>query len=793
LNQPSDQVVLEERVLGLSVEIYRQRNLKNRERGMETVNNYGKRALSMAVTKVAERVEQWLDEVSKKPGRRARAHTYISQFRPAVAAVYACKVMLDGVSSTQSLQAVASNIGLWLQYEANAMKLAEEKPGTYKVLQENLKKNPLGLSVRVKQGQTRNAAKKAGVELVQWSATDRTLIGLALVDLVIESTGWFELQPVPARRRGLIYQLKTTPAFQETIAQYTERDEVLHPLWVPMIVPPRDWTGLYGGGYYTTRLQRPLVKIRSKAHREAVEQADLTVPIQAVNAMQRTPWRINRRVLDVMKQAWESGMDLAGLPPKYDRPIPPKVEFTLDPEGWKTWKKNAGEVFRRNRKDDSLRTQVERILRIAGDFVDYERIYFPYQLDFRGRMYATPQLLNPQGADWSKGLLEFADAKPLGEDGVQWLAVHLANSYGEDKVSFSDRRKWVMEHESEILKSAMSPLEFLWWTDADKPWQFLAAAFAWADYRRDGPGAISGVPVYFDGSANGLQHYAAMLRDEIAGREVNLVPQPKPADLYASVATVVEGILRGRHDEPHAAEWLSFGIDRSAVKRPVMVLPYGGTRDATFKYLKEWYQEQVDDNGLAPLAQPRRAVQWLTPIVWEAMKVKTAKAREAMDWLRQAARKVGKKPIVWTTPTGFVAWQAYPDLSKLEVKTHLVGKVIRVRLLEVKDETQINVRKQAQAIAPNFVHSYDASALAFTVLRAEQEGLTHFSAIHDSFGTLPSDSGKLMRILREEFHRLYADRDPLKDLATELGIDLEPPARGSLDLDLVLDSPFLFS
>ena len=35
-----------------------------------------------------------------------------------------------------------------------------------------------------------------------------------------------------------------------------------------------------------------------------------------------------------------------------------------------------------------------------------------------------------------------------------------------------------------------------------------------------------------DGSCNGLQHYAALGRDEKGGQAVNLMPGPKPADVY---------------------------------------------------------------------------------------------------------------------------------------------------------------------------------------------------------------------------------------------------------------------
>jgi len=38
-----------------------------------------------------------------------------------------------------------------------------------------------------------------------------------------------------------------------------------------------------------------------------------------------------------------------------------------------------------------------------------------------------------------RGLLRFAEAKPLGERGLRWLFIHLANVYGKDKLSFRDR------------------------------------------------------------------------------------------------------------------------------------------------------------------------------------------------------------------------------------------------------------------------------------------------------------------------------------------------------------------
>jgi DNA-directed RNA polymerase len=46
-------------------------------------------------------------------------------------------------------------------------------------------------------------------------------------------------------------------------------------------------------------------------------------------------------------------------------------------------------------------------------------------------------------------------------------------------------------------------------------------------------------PVHQDGSCNGLQHYAALGRDEAGGRSVNLTPSECPQDVYSCVVELV--------------------------------------------------------------------------------------------------------------------------------------------------------------------------------------------------------------------------------------------------------------
>ncbi len=53
-------------------------------------------------------------------------------------------------------------------------------------------------------------------------------------------------------------------------------------------------------------------------------------------------------------------------------------------------------------------------------------MYFPHNLDFRGRAYPMHPHLNHLGGDVNRGLLQFADAKPLGPSGLKWLKVSVS-------------------------------------------------------------------------------------------------------------------------------------------------------------------------------------------------------------------------------------------------------------------------------------------------------------------------------------------------------------------------------
>jgi DNA-directed RNA polymerase len=449
---------------------------------------------------------------------------------------------------------------------------------------------------------------------------------------------------------------------------------------------------------------------------------------------------------------------------------------------------------------------VLKTLWVAGLMKDYERIYFPQQLDFRGRMYPVPMFLQPQGDDFAKGMLTFADGKPI-NDGVAagWLAIHGANCFGHDKVSLEDRIQWVDDHEHLVGAVAHAPLHHLWWTEADKPWQFLAWCMEWAAFKRQGFGYVSSLPVSLDGSCSGIQHFSAMLKDERGGEAVNLLPSQTPRDIYQEVADVVyERVLQEQGDPEvgaFARTWLdNLGINRKLTKRSVMIVPYSGTPYAARKYIEEYVREvgvpgEWENNTF-------NLTLYMTRHVWAAIGQVVVSSRVVMNWLKTLAKQkaADELPVHWTTPLGFPVLQSYRDLSRRRVRTKLGDSIVYLTLAYEQDK--VDKKRMESGISPNYVHSMDAAHLQLSVCYCRDNGLTAFSMIHDSFGTLAADIQTMSVCLREAFIDQYSETDVLGVFRDEITAQMEDAARaavppvpekGNLDLSQVRKSDFFFA
>jgi DNA-directed RNA polymerase len=167
----------------------------------------------------------------------------------------------------------------------------------------------------------------------------------------------------------------------------------------------------------------------------------------------------------------------------------------------------------------------------------------------------------------------FADAKPLGERGLRWLKIHLANLTGFEKASFDERVQYTMDHLDDIYDSAKNPLDGKgWWLKADDAWQCLATCMELRN-ALESPDPLqyeSRLPIHQDGTCNGLQHYAALGGDVQGARQVNLDVTDRPSDVYTYVANMVEAELsKAAEDGDKIAIMMQGKVTRKVVKQTV--------------------------------------------------------------------------------------------------------------------------------------------------------------------------------------------------------------------------------
>lgn len=577
---------------------------------------------------------------------------------------------------------------------------------------------------------------------------------------------------------------------KEIIAAGHEFRKYLRPRYQPMVHLPLAWSESERGGYL--RLHAPLVK---RVIPGSIPQKPSSEVYEGVNAMTRTPWRINARVARVMRQLYDAGGGYANMVPADNLPKPPVPErFASDPDIKAKWKKEAVAIHRQNRQLDARRVTFLHMLDRAEQFIDHDRIYFPHQLDFRGRAYPIPLYLNHHGDDLSRSLLQFADHRRPGKDGKRWLMIHAANCCGVDKVSYDQRAKWTQENMEAFEGWADKPLENTGWMNTEKPWQTLAAAFALTDDE-----AAARLPVQLDGTCNGLQHYAALSRDVEGAGAVNLIPADAPSDVYSRVAQAVAAIVaRDAEEGIREAVQLEGSITRKLVKQPVMTSVYGVTDIGA--------KDQVQDMLITPLIEDgsskkdaykatyKQAV-YLSKVILRAIGRVCIGASRMMDWLRSCARLIVDKGgiVEWRSPLGLHVEQVYRNNQMRSVLTCLG----RFTVAYFDQKAPPLVRRQVNGFPPNFIHSIDASHMLMSATACLREGIA-FASVHDSYWTHAADVSRMALLLREQFLKLHSDPivyDLMRDLIRRYpGIEFpEPPPAGKFDISVVRESDYFFS
>ncbi|KAI0546052.1 DNA-directed RNA polymerase [Xylaria curta] len=594
---------------------------------------------------------------------------------------------------------------------------------------------------------------------------------------------------------------------------------------LPMLVEPQPWSKFDRGGFLEFPSQLVRIKNGERDQRiyaeAAIQRGDLDQVSKGLDVLGRTAWQVNRPVFDVMLEAWNSGEKIANIPPLNPNiPVPEEPDTSEDPLARREWLRRVRLAENEKSGLHSERCFMNFQLDIARAFRD-QTFYFPHNMDFRGRAYPIPAYLNHMGADHVRGVLRFAAGKELGESGLRWLKVQLANVFGFDKASLVEREAFAMDHIKDIYDSTTNPLTGQrWWLKAEDPWQCLAACFELkaALESPDPTKYVSHLPVHQDGTCNGLQHYAALGGDRWGAQQVNLLPGDRPADVYSAVADLVKmGIAEDLAAGNFMAKAVDGKITRKVVKQTVMTNVYGvtfiGAKAQVLKQIDAAYPNIETESGVpAPML-----ASYIATKIFKALSTMFRGAHDIQYWLGECAGRVcraltpeqldrianetpkapkrpsAKKPkksksssgasmeeilnqfrstIVWTTPLRMPIVQPYRKNGSRVIQTCLQDLTLQIP----ERSDPVNRRKQLQAFPPNFIHSLDASHMLLSALECDELGLS-FAAVHDSFWTHAADVDVMNRVLRDAFVRIHGE-----DVIGRLASEFEARYKGSLYL-----------
>lgn len=625
---------------------------------------------------------------------------------------------------------------------------------------------------------------------------------------------------------------KTGLLYRDQLQAASDNDAMLPK---PMVCEPLDWSIEQRGGY----LHHVNRKYSQVVHGNTGSQPSQMV-FDALNRLQKTAFRINHYILDVQEQlqrhSWEIGSFRTYEKDSWEKEHFPIVDSayiaTLDKDSdeYKQTMRTLTEAYHNQKLDEQKADPPRRTFLLAKEFKD-EKIWFPWFLDRRGRLYPSVNGLSPQGSDYGKALLRSADGSPVTEDTRRDLLISIATAGafdGVDKKDFFERLKWGEQYTSTEEFKAMveDPTTHRHWMSADEPFCFLALCEEYKAVILDE--TRSRVYVFFgrDQTCSGVQILSAVIQDEKAAYYTNVLVTEEPQDLYGEVAKEARVLLRdktwlqqqmeGREakriklnakrkpDNQIEPRWkVEFNPDdlgRSELKVSVMTTGYGSTLRTRYGAIKKALMKK-QKKGTIPNIDPGD-INIVCKSGTDGMELAFPAYMELNKWFKdfaKAAVKAGCEQITWTTPTGMFVSQEYREPLFEQVKTYAAGGGHYAKLGGCHEgatylETgygDVALSKSQSAIAANFVHSLDASVMVLGILNTPKEAELY--TVHDCIYTLSGYFGQTIPHFRDALYNVVTS-PVLEELLESNGLtdQVGLPPIGEIDLKQIKESPYLF-
>ena len=629
-----------------------------------------------------------------------------------------------------------------------------------------------------------------------WSTQLRIQVGLYILEIATK-LGFVVQEKRMVRKNKTQGFVDLSPEVQADFKHYQSYLEEHTILTYPLIETPYDWTlqegsarDNYSGGYHHEWIRKQYRLCRSYYSDSEFSQE----AIDLLNRLNRTAWNIDIDLYNIAKDCLEKGFSIGSFKavfhdPRLDSEMPDEIK-ALDEKNIRrtAWRKERSLLH--NALAESKRKSIRSrdALNLASKFVNQPRFYLSWSCDYRGRMYPQQSLLHKQSSDVEKALVTFSDGCELDTRGEYWASQAVGSAFLGSKYGYEERTKWTYDNKELLKAIAKDPIAMSSkWEGCDSPWQFLQLCLEWNRVVLNKDKHLWDVPISADASASGLQLLSAMRRDYKGMYWSNLFPAKSlsepPQDAYREVLRVAKELTEANPDY----QWMTEHIQNRKLGKAILKKKVYG---ASLQTNRTDVKLALIEDGLYPDPFSYKDVNQLTKVILVASEIVFPEAFKALEWLQllfKEAQKNGNTSFTWTTPNEDTIHLTENMVDTIDIRTTHLGKV-RIGYGQ-GDKPDFNAMKNA--LAPSFVHSYDACVLKSSF----KDWNKPLAVIHDCISVLPNDMDRALDRVRKGFCHVCSD-DPLARLAEDLGVTSDQLPRlpqGDGSLEEVLESTYMMN
>lgn len=322
MNTLKEQLALEEYYKNYAREAFRIRIKKDMQGNRGDKTPIAKGIMSYYKDTMIKNVEDFVKtEIEPKRGVRRSYHGFVQRCvtdqglenTVMVFCAFCFESCLQALlaDNTFSVSSVAIMMGKRIYYELALEQYAKVIPKTRtKEIERQLDRR---VQTRYKEAFLKTAFKNEGFQWEDYNTRVLADLATQLIYIFVSSTGLAEFTSKARRSECII------PSDLFTKIWSTNMDKMAHrcTIEVPTIIPPKPWTSIYDGAYYgALRSNVWFIRLAEytlnteyvRTYLEKVEKKDnLQYIMQAVNKIQETPYKINKRILSVIKIILEMG------------------------------------------------------------------------------------------------------------------------------------------------------------------------------------------------------------------------------------------------------------------------------------------------------------------------------------------------------------------------------------------------------------------------------------------------------------------------------------------------------